>query len=106
MVPAESMWIACESSASSTILRKTISAAGERQIFPMQMKRTRKGLRSADIGWRSSDMLRVSALAAIANLFLIPLADATPNVIVVITDDQGYGDLSAHGNPDVNTPAL
>jgi len=51
-------------------------------------------------------MLRVSALAAIANLFLIPLAAAGPNVIVVITDDQGYGDLSAHGNPDVKTPAL
>ena len=29
-----------------------------------------------------------------------------PNVIVILTDDQGYGDLSAHGNPILKTPNL
>ena len=29
-----------------------------------------------------------------------------PNVIVVMTDDQGYPELSVHGNPAVNTPHL
>jgi arylsulfatase A-like enzyme len=29
-----------------------------------------------------------------------------PNVIVIMTDDQGYGDITAHGNPIVKTPHL
>lgn len=29
-----------------------------------------------------------------------------PNVVIVITDDQGYGDLSCHGNPILKTPAI
>ena len=29
-----------------------------------------------------------------------------PNVIIIITDDQGYGDLGAHGNSLVKTPSI
>lgn len=29
-----------------------------------------------------------------------------PNVVIVITDDQGYGDLSCHGNPILFTPNI
>jgi arylsulfatase A-like enzyme len=35
-----------------------------------------------------------------------PLAGKKPNVILIITDDQGYGDLSCHGNPVLQTPNL
>ena len=29
-----------------------------------------------------------------------------PNVLMILTDDQGYGDLSCHGNPWLRTPEL
>ncbi|RPH46952.1 MAG: N-acetylgalactosamine 6-sulfate sulfatase (GALNS), partial [Planctomycetota bacterium] len=29
-----------------------------------------------------------------------------PNVVIVITDDQGYGELSCHGKPYLRTPNL
>lgn len=41
---------------------------------------------------------------------LLPLAGAgkrrRPNVVLVVSDDQGFGDLSLHGNPVLRTPNL
>ena len=31
---------------------------------------------------------------------------AKPNVVLIITDDQGYGDVGAHGNTKIITPHL
>lgn len=39
-------------------------------------------------------------------LALVAKAAERPNVVLVITDDQGYGDLSCHGNPVLKTPHL
>lgn len=34
------------------------------------------------------------------------LAASRPNVILIMTDDQGHGDLSSHGNPIIRTPNM
>ena len=60
-------------------------------------------------------MKRPPSLQALALLFLIPAAfffpapaDAArrPNVIVILTDDQGWGDLSLNGNGNLATPEI
>ncbi|MEL6674637.1 MAG: arylsulfatase [Bacteroidota bacterium] len=33
-------------------------------------------------------------------------SQSQPNVVLIITDDQGYGDLGYHGNPLIQTPVL
>jgi arylsulfatase len=45
-------------------------------------------------------------------IFLVAASSLTaasarkPNIIFILTDDQGYGDISAHGNPVLRTPNL
>ncbi|WP_236622207.1 arylsulfatase [Novipirellula maiorica] len=40
------------------------------------------------------------------NLVCLGMASERPNVILILTDDQGYGDMSCHGNPWLKTPNL
>jgi arylsulfatase A-like enzyme len=34
------------------------------------------------------------------------IAGTKPNIVLILTDDQGYGDLSCHGNPILETPNI
>jgi len=36
----------------------------------------------------------------------VPASSRPPNVVIVLTDDQGYGDLGLHGNPWIRTPEM
>ena len=36
----------------------------------------------------------------------VAIAEARPNVLLILTDDQGYDDLSCQGNPVLKTPYL
>ena len=49
-----------------------------------------------------------AAMALVAGLTVCGsvASSGPPNVVLIITDDQGYGDLSCHGNPVLRTPNL
>jgi len=49
-------------------------------------------------------VLLLSALCAFASVS--QAESSQPNVVLIMTDDQGYGDLSCHGNPILKTPHL
>jgi len=59
---------------------------------------------------RLSPVSRRELLAGAAGLGLPALLAAPsrvrPNVVVILTDDQGWGDLSAHGNKNLSTPHI
>lgn len=43
---------------------------------------------------------------ALAFCFLAAIADANPNIVIIFTDDQGYGDVGVYGAEGFQTPNL
>ena len=57
--------------------------------------------------------MRSARIVTVAHVLLFPLLLAEcatvpeqPNIVVVLTDDQGWGDLSVHGNRNLATPRI
>lgn len=72
---------------------------------------------SAVVGWPMLRIMisfphhrRLPWLQLLAGLLALTVscsgAARGPNILFILTDDQGYGDLSAHGNPVLQTPHL
>ena len=55
--------------------------------------------------------MRITFALVVACLSALPAAaqssaPAKPNVILIVTDDVGYGDLGSYGAPDAKTPSI
>ena len=49
---------------------------------------------------------RLTLLLAILICPLMAKANQPPNIVLIMTDDMGYGDLGVTGNPVIRTPNL
>lgn len=51
-------------------------------------------------------LLTIVALLVLLAMLGEAVVQARPNVVLIVTDDQGYGDMACHGNPWLKTPHL
>ena len=51
-------------------------------------------------------LLAATVGAGLVQAESVPMKGSSPNIIVVMTDDQGYGDLSSTGHPYIKTPHI
>ena len=55
---------------------------------------------------RKLSIVGMTLFALGASLLAESIVGSRPNIILVMTDDQGFGDLGVHGNDQIDTPNL
>lgn len=55
--------------------------------------------------WIGSSTLRL-LIATLVLTVSSSYADERPNIVIMMTDDQGYGDIGSHNNPHLKTPNI
>ncbi|MDU0353287.1 arylsulfatase [Paraglaciecola aquimarina] len=52
------------------------------------------------------NLIKITIILLFVGLSTVAFGATKPNVIIIITDDQGYGEIAAHGNNIIKTPNL
>ncbi len=92
--------------------KEAVSLMSRERSRESKMDRWRRSKRSVEkVAYRVGRRRKPHAVLLIGLHWLVwallsGLAAARPNVVLVVTDDQGYGDIAAHGNPLLKTPNL
>ncbi|WP_206028623.1 arylsulfatase [Thalassoroseus pseudoceratinae] len=77
-------------------------------MFPWRERSQQRLTTNFRLGLMATSLFAATVISSVS---LIEEAEAAeqqrqPNVVLIMTDDQGYGDLACHGNAQIKTPNL